>query len=101
MVEFCTNNGRGVCERCGAPCSGGIIQNCPSKRRYTIAVAKWERQRRTKPAGWGTLLAHALTAVGYTKARHLAIKKRLGLKAKCGCEKREVWLNKVGRRITG
>jgi hypothetical protein len=48
-----------------------------------------------RKTGLGTLIANALSAIGYTKERHIAIKKTLRLSPTCGCDKREAWLNGI------
>jgi hypothetical protein len=50
-------------------------------------------------SGLGTYLAHTLAAIGYTRARHIRIKRWLGLSPTCGCAKREAWLNRFGQRL--
>lgn len=48
-----------------------------------------------RQGGLGTLVANALSKIGYTKERHIAIKKKLRLSPTCGCDKRKAWLNGV------
>ena len=49
--------------------------------------------------GLGDLVAAGLHRVGVTRARYVKLKRRLGLKPKCGCGKRQRQLNVLGRKI--
>jgi hypothetical protein len=80
----------GVCSQCGECLSNGLRRTCPA----WIKASPNRHQR-----GLGTRLRDALSRIGYTRERHLAIKQRLGLSQECGCAKREAWLNQFGRRV--
>lgn len=76
-----------VCERCGlrftAP-QPSASSTCPAiPRLYEIG-------------GWVEI---ALEAFFLDKRVWVRIKYALGLKPQCGCEKREAWLDAVGKRI--
>jgi hypothetical protein len=77
-----------------------------AKYAATLAKAREEKLHRlpwlkhkSPRRAFGTLVAHALNKIGYTKERHLAIKKKLRLSPTCGCAKREKSLNQFGRRV--
>jgi hypothetical protein len=80
-------SGKIVCQRCGRIFPVGATEATVAACRYGQSMP-----------GLGTRIANALSAIGYTKERHVAIKKRLGLAPTCGCEKREAQLNQFGRR---
>lgn len=48
------------------------------------------------PPGLGDRVAAALAKRGMTEERYIALKKRLGLRGKCGCKKRQQLLNRLG-----
>jgi hypothetical protein len=74
-----------------------------AKYTATLAQSREEKLNRMpwlkRKTGLGTRIANALSAIGYTKERHIAIKKKLRLSPTCGCDKREAWLNEVGRSV--
>ena len=68
-----------TCTRCGEPARNPKVRrNCSGK------------------PGLGDYVERALSAVGITKKR---VEKIVG--KPCGCQKRQEWLNGVGRKITG
>jgi hypothetical protein len=57
------------------------------------------RQENGPTPGLGDLVAAGLHRVGVTQARYVAVKRRVGLKPKCGCGKRQRQLNALGRKL--
>lgn len=92
-------DGRGwvkyVCQRCRRKLDWtpdgpeGVRGNTPS-----IRCKGWPLSHE-----FGHWLALLLSAVGLRKRDYLWLKSKLGMKPKCGCDKREEALNNLGRSL--
>jgi hypothetical protein len=49
--------------------------------------------------GLGDLIAALLCRLGITQSRYTRLKRRVGLKPKCGCGRRQRQLNALGRKL--
>lgn len=98
MIRLCktTNESAEVCDECGAYLRPSTRQNCPSRVTKKPATASI-RLHSAAQRGLGTLLANWFSWCGYTKGRHNAIRRWLGITTPCGCAKREELLNRIGR----
>lgn len=112
--------GKAVCEQCGQRMNHRVRRSCPmfiqegrgrcwfQERRGKAVCVKCGYQTKLtnnlntirrlcgpRPMGFGDWLNMRLARWGITKGRYIRFKIMLGLQPKCGCHKRQVWLNRV------